>query len=201
MRPQFSKHVQADITLGEQHTARATITSELGKRWQSTFAVELQAGVPVIASLLIKPQGDTVPPGGLSARLVRTLKFSLPRKELRDFTESIQKLHPELEHLAAEGQAPHRKSDRGRTDLFYARIANQYCKLLESGKRNPARIIAKRRKEPPTRVRYMLWQARKRGLLDPVKKGLAGGELTPKCEAILKASMEARTKNRKEKTR
>lgn len=194
--PQIGKHVQIDMPLGEGAKAEALIISTLGKSWRATYLMKMQRGVPVIAQLLIEPQGSTVPPGGLSARLLRTLKFTLPRKELKALRE-LRRKYPPIEYegkflsnplLETEAKAPHTEHKGGRPDLFYARIAQQYCKLLESGAKNPALTLAKERNEAPGNVRYMLWRARKRGLLDPVTKGRAGGDLTTECLELLKSS-------------
>jgi hypothetical protein len=192
--PTVGQWSQIDLELGPSDAA--VVTTKLGRGWKATYRLALQRGVSVIAGLSIEPWGSGVPPGGLSARLLRTLKFTLPRRELRRLAEIVQK-HPVVYEgrfqsspfLATEAQASRREYLKGRQDSFYAEIAKQYCKLAGSHVKNPIQVIAKSRSLSPSKVRDMIFQARKRGLLTkPPKQGRMGGELTLKCIALLTAT-------------
>ena len=197
----------ARITL--QH--RAWVEIPLGNgEWTTAARLLPQNGVPVIAELRIFPhvpsarQGPgqwgeefaglraKVPPGGISTRLLRGLRLSLTGSAWKQFREAMQKLAGkddwvEKSHgLSVAAPEAKRAYRRGRPDSFYALVAKRYCKVIESGKRNPVQKIAHSIGESESKVRDMILQARKRGLLTrPPKQGRIGGLLTPKGQALL----------------
>lgn len=87
---------------------------------------------------------------------------------------------------------PHPGS-RGRDDLFYARLAQAYVEALAEAPRAPLRRMldeaaAAGEHETADGLRGRLRRARERGFLTAAPVGQAGGELTPKATAILRAA-------------
>jgi hypothetical protein len=82
-----------------------------------------------------------------------------------------------------------RPGRKGRPDVFYAELAKKYVELLE-GTSTPTKDLAERLGYSPSSVRDFLHQARRRELLSPAVKGMAGGELTNKAMWLLAAKGE-----------
>jgi hypothetical protein len=191
----------------------AWIEIPLGNEWTAACRLLPQNGVPVIGELRIFPYDPSerrhsagrwsgefagkrahVPAGGLSSRLLRTLRLSLSGALWKRYRHQLLELPGDQTWLSSyhgfslgAGNQPKRPYRRGRPDIFYARLAQRYCKLFDSGVRNPVQSIAGSIKESPSKVRDMILQARKRGLLTrPPKQGRMGGLLTPKAKIILK---------------
>ncbi len=79
------------------------------------------------------------------------------------------------------------ESGRGRPDKFYAQIAQEYVNLWTTGRPHPIAEISTRRSIPKGKVRDMVREARRRGLLTPgTGRGRIGGQLTPRALAYLK---------------
>ena len=178
--------------VGKDAPAEAKVTVPLGEEWTAEYEIVSQGGVPVIADLHITPETKgQVPAGGLSARLLRSLRLSIPRrllKEAGEFERKYPMQHREqiLSNPLLNAAPPKREYRRGRPNLFYAELAERYVTLWFSGVRKPLQVIAKERKQPAAKVRDMISQARKRGLLTkPPKQGSMGGQLTAQCLALL----------------
>ena len=192
----------------------------LGDRWIAACRIRAQDGQPVVAELRVFPsepsrpvcggrwsaevRGDQaeVPPGGLTARLLREVRIG---EHVRHFTKSLQgSLQTWRSPPIASGQpAPwgwpperggfvppavrniHRLGRKGRPDLFYAKLARQYVTRLRSGSARPVKEIATAQSLPQERVRDMIHEARKRGLLTRFEQGRPGGELTERCNEVL----------------
>lgn len=93
-------------------------------------------------------------------------------------------LHAELRQLREAIDAAPRPGRRGRGDQFYAEIAAQYVRLLDSTD-NPVAAMAGAIYKSPSQVRGLLREARDRDLLTAAPAGRAGGFLTPKAHSVL----------------
>jgi hypothetical protein len=57
-------------------------------------------------------------------------------------------------------------------------------------------VIARRRRQPPSRVRDMVHAARRRGLLSRHRPGVRGGELTDRAKTLLRRETSRRQRRR-----
>lgn len=179
----------------------------LGPRWKVAFRLANQRGQPVIAEARIFPDeperypvgqwsGEygapaTVPPGGLTARILRTIRTQAFRHDLRTitsrWTEKLKDLMPEL-RVAVHSQSPPvpTRGRKGRTDRELARIAAAYERAYLAG-RPAIAAIAEAFKFSLSKARDAVRRARTRGLLSGGgKQGKGGGLLTPDARALLK---------------
>ncbi|NED58721.1 hypothetical protein G3I24_48530 [Micromonospora aurantiaca] len=78
-----------------------------------------------------------------------------------------------------------RRGKAERTDNDYAGLALTYALLLQDGVRSPIQHLAQRHGGSPGTWANRVAEARRRGLLTPVKGGEAGGGLTEKAERLL----------------
>jgi hypothetical protein len=169
-------------------------------------------GRPVVAEVHVFPAGRSgrVPPGGLRGRLVRNeVKVSDHLAEnwpqvLKGFQEVFgdvlfaqggpldrQGLKPAAEEI------PVRRRGRPRTtDLELARVAQEYAIRVQGPEnRTAARDTATALHYEGKTIKGHLTEARKRGLLTPPPvRGKAGGDLTPKGQAVLAAAGELRVR-------
>ncbi|WP_432485328.1 hypothetical protein [Kineococcus esterisolvens] len=72
-----------------------------------------------------------------------------------------------------------------RSDLDYARLALEYVLRVEDGDRAPAVSLANQYGSTPGTWTNRITEARRRGLLTPVKRGESGGRLTEQAEQLL----------------
>jgi hypothetical protein len=72
-----------------------------------------------------------------------------------------------------------------RSDEFYAKLARDYAQQVAHGSPRPTADVARRRRLSPSKVRDMLHEARRRGLLSPTVRGRFGGQLTDRAREIL----------------
>ena len=202
----------------EFRATEAWVEIPLGNEWTAACRLLPQGGVPIVAELRVYPRDPSgrhspgrwsgefagvkarVPPGGLSTRLLRGLRLSASSTAWKGFRQAMQKLPENHEWVKRwhgfsvdSEERPKREYRRGRPDIFYARIAARYCRILHAGRRNAVQIIASSIKQPESKVRDMVLQARKRGLLTrPPKQGRMGGQLTPKAERLLRPERKAK---------
>lgn len=85
---------------------------------------------------------------------------------------------------------PRRPGPAGHGDAYYAAFAAEYVALIEAGEARPIAVMAATRGQgwTPKLVRETVSRCRPRGhgmLTDPPRRGVAGGELTPKALQIL----------------
>lgn len=202
--------------------------------WVAASRLAVQAGRLVVAEVRVFPDEDTalrrenppgrwsaevlgvnavVPPGGLTARLLHSVRLGEYPQHLRDVIKfvserlGVQAFEPGGS-LAALGLAPEIERPRarrkfGREDRDYAELAREYVRLIEQGSRRPnAEIAAQRRKLLPdtfrrdtrgltekqvvAKVTGWLHEARNRGLLAPkeAKQGRPEGTLTAFAERV-----------------
>jgi len=190
------------------------LETELGNGWMAATWLELQDGRRVVAQLTIcpaprsakagttrqgrhpgeRPADAPVPAGGITARLLRTVKLGASAEPvIADYRRWIKKSFgaDALQRLDAHTGRParRRRKKRPRTrravDGFYAELAHQYVQLLEHGERAPTTTLARIRGERIEKVRSHIHLARKNGFLTETKPGKAGGVLTPLALAVL----------------
>jgi hypothetical protein len=190
------------------------LETELGNGWMAATWLELQDGRRVVAQLTIcpapgsakagttrdgrhkgeRPPDAPVPAGGITARLLRTVKLGASAEPvIADYRRWIKKSFgaDALQRLDAHTGRParRRRKKRPRTrravDGFYAELAHQYVQLLEHGERAPTTTLARIRGERIEKVRSHIHLARKNGFLTETKPGKAGGVLTPLALAVL----------------
>jgi hypothetical protein len=179
------------------HPTEVNFSTPIDDYWSAEFHVAAQDGQVVITDLRIGPSvsGDVfnpppaMPPGGLTARTLRSVRFSEVLEHARSTLAEIA----DSTGLAGDSglsretlDAPRRPGRRGRPDLFYAEYAAEYVAAVRRGSRRPVPDIAATHNETPAYVRDVLHAARTRGLLThPPAKGRPGGVLTEKALAVL----------------
>ncbi len=113
-------------------------------------------------------------------------------------TRSLQALKgvPSLKVYMPAPAPKHPKRGRPplRSDAFYARIALDYTERVAQGSPRPTAAISQARNLPQSKVRDMVHQARRRGLLSEGIRGRLGGQLTERGRKILEAD-RARSEN------
>lgn len=111
----------------------------------------------------------------------RAADTSLTAKERR----ALRKV---AERWAADFAEQPRTGPKGRDLHDYALLAAQYVELL--GHPNPVEMLAERLHLSVQQTRNLVWQARRRGLLTPVRQGRAGGNLTETALALLREARD-----------
>ncbi len=127
---------------------------------------------------------DTVPDGGVSARLLRCIRLS----DLQELVAASLSDHgddgPASGLLAGIG----RPGTAGRPDRYFAEWAFAYAKKLAEGSRSPIKDLAAEHGRSPGQVRDLIHDARVRGLLSRERQGRAAGSLTAKAIRLLRES-------------
>jgi hypothetical protein len=176
----------ANLPDGTHWTARVTERNADG--WKVTVDFVEQNGAPVVREVRVAPRSRATPLGGLSMRRLQALKIQ-PLLELARETAA--------RHLADDPHAQEevsalltqpllrRPGRRGHHDLVYALLAVEYESLILAGERKPVVAIAKARHLSRARVRDMVLEARRRGLLTPAARGRASGAATPKARRVI----------------
>jgi len=187
------------------------LETELGNGWMVVEAFEIQAGRRVVAELKVCPappqvgahpmrmwgersEDDVVPAGGITARLLRTVKvgkYAAP--VIADYREWIRKHFGSdgLKRLDAATARPSRNRHKRKArshraaSLFYAELARDYVLLWEKGVKSPTGELARLRGVALEKVRSWVHLARANGLLTETSRGKAGGELTALARKIL----------------
>jgi hypothetical protein len=184
----------------------------LAPRWLVVFRVVDQRGQPVIAEVRVFPALEThdeektwpqptgrwrgeyggktfVPPGGLTARLLRGIRTQVFQKDLRRIMAYHAK---DLAHgdsgvtLSAAPPPSATRGRKGRSDRELARIARTYERAYMAGRPSIA-DVAKAHRLSLSQARDAVSRARVRGLLSPAStQGKRGGLLTPLAHEILK---------------
>jgi len=88
-----------------------------------------------------------------------------------------------LQRWVAVFDSVRRPGRRGRDDAAYAAVAERYVSLLGAGR--AIALLAEELSYSPSRVRDLVYEARRRGLLTATRRGAEGGELTAKALALL----------------
>jgi len=148
----------------------------------------------------VRLSGTEIPAGGLTAGVLRRLRFGEGRRFLRQFLRSVQAdrgdaIFGESGMLGLAGfQAPEappvsrtsRPGPAGRSDAFYAGVARDYVSAVDGGSLQPVRDLARRRRVTVVSARAWVHRARARGMLTGEHgPGRFGGQLTPKATQLL----------------
>ena len=203
-----------DSNVIKRPATEALLETELGNGWMVVEWIEIQSGRRVVAEVTIcpappplqagayrarmygdRPEDGPVPPGGITARLLRTVKVGkYPDRLLDNYRRWVKKefgvaaLKRLDEHV---GRPSRRRRRRPRTrrasDLYYAKLAGDYAMLWQRGIRTPTMELSKLRGLPLEKMRSHIHLARANGLLPETTRGKAGGVLTPKARQILDA--------------
>lgn len=168
--------------------------------WTMAYQIFEQAGRPVIGEVRIFPSepgrqehgvwsgaAALVPTGGLTLRLLKRVPLAAQARH-------VDAVFAELRKLVGASPAPRRpapasgvrRGRKGRPDVFYAQLADDYLKALNRS-RAPVADLAQRRGVRATQVRDWLHLARRRGLLSAPTRGetVASGVLTERALALL----------------
>ena len=173
---------------------------QLGE-WVVDYTVVSQDGDPVISELHISAgdiddpdQPGRVPPGGISARLLRRLRPAAALRYARSaLAERARPEDPLADAVALHGyrelalEGDRRPGRRGRTDRFYAEIAAAYVQVMDAESLHPVKDVAERMNYSRARIRDLLGEARRRGLLTGTSRGRAAGRLTDKARRALES--------------
>ena len=188
----------------------------IGSEWMAAYRLVAQEGLPVIAEFRLFPAEDhrhrpkghwsaevlgaraKVPPGGITARLVRQARVGEHQRFAGEFLRYVYQrlgegpfapgapLERRRFHPPTKGKAGVSSRRSRKPDFFYVRIASTYAAEVEKGSRSPIVDTAKRLHiNEPSRVRDWIHEARQRGLLSSAQWGKRGGELTHRGWEIL----------------
>lgn len=181
-----------------------------GGEWIAAYRLMPEDGREVVAELRVFPNepgrprvgqwsaerlGNSaqVPPGGLGARLLRTVKVAdhlvnLPRSMKRPGSAGLAKVLAQQGFTDLGPDSLHGR--RGHSDLFYAQVARDYVSLLDEHAPKPIRALMSKLKDAgrplsEAAVRDLVRRARQRGLLTGTTRGKPGGRLTQRAIALL----------------
>lgn len=193
VRKRAAREAWLEVDTLEDGTERLWVMSFLRDGWISALRVEEQGGRPVVAELRIfYPQGQELPPGGLTARVRADVRTdSLLRQTLGDvlamqtragkrvgeyLPEDVSRASPRLGATTA----------RRWTDLELARLAADYLRLCRET-RAPVQALAEQWGLNPGHARQLLFRAGDRFLLEGRVPGKAGGSLGERAKDLLAA--------------
>lgn len=191
----------------EWDPATNTLETELGNGWMVIETFQMQGGRRVVSQLTICPapppalagtarkgrrKGETaptpVPPGGITARLLREVKVGKYAEVIADYRNWVRQQFGvsalrRLDKHAGRPSRTRRKQPMNRraSDRFYAELARDYTLLWQQRVRSPTAELARLRGVPVVKVRSHIHLARVNGFLTDTSRGKAGGELTKKA--------------------
>lgn len=194
-------------TVGLALVKEAWVETPLGPGWIAAYRLVPQRGMPVVAELRIFPaesgrprqpgrwSGEflgvaaRVPPGGLTTRLLRTVRVGGYRRFAGRVVRETRAKWPEfgadeLGPLREPKDQP-RRGRPSRPRAFFAEIARDYVRSIEAGSHRPVADVARRRRLASGQVRDALHRARLLGLLERGGRGRYGGALTEGARALL----------------
>lgn len=206
---------------GRGERSRLVLTRSLGDGWVVEYVLRKQQGRWVVDELRIifRGQQTSLPLGGLPARVVKQVTLGAAYDLLRDEAKAVlegkvhegtsgRTLTPEEARHHFESlmggppetyadMAPHRPGRTGRPDIFYARIADSYVRLVRAGSRSPVKDLAAALRKrgdwySDGSVSQLVFTARERGLLSESPVGRAGGDLTPEARKLLESEGSTR---------
>jgi hypothetical protein len=183
--------------------------------WTAAFRISAQAGGFVVSEIRVYPEhrepgvpigfpglwpgsfrsvddDPIVPVGGITSKVLRAVRAGAPQEA------GMECFREEGAASAIDAAPPSQRRDAV-SDVELARLSRDYVAALrrqQPGARlSPVQYLAARYELPLTTVRGRIHLARKRGLLGATlnRQGKAGGQLTPKAEALLS---DARTPKR-----
>lgn len=124
-----------------------------------------------------------IPLGELENSARETIRFELAVRVHSEFPAVAQSIGDDGAALRSSLSDRVRPGRRGRPDKAYASLAAEYVNRLGSGRE--VAELADAFGYSTSRMRNMLYEARRRGLLTRPPKGKSGGQLTPKALALL----------------
>jgi hypothetical protein len=135
-----------------------------------------------IAVLTISPAGGDVPPGGITAGVLRAVHVRELHLAARAAAAQLRRFGdvPGLDSWTAA----RRPGRAGRAESYYAAWAAEYVNRLATSP-TPVLDLADQHHLSPSQVRGILNAARRRDLLTAAPAGRAGGDLTAKARRIL----------------
>jgi hypothetical protein len=194
-----------------QRLEEVWIEVDLGNAWTAAYRITPQDGVPVIAELRVFPRESvkpparrpgqwtdaalgmsaTVPPGGLTTRLLRQLRGSDLRDGLAHFPQVEGVVTPAGLNLRQAGfhtlKRPTRLKGRGWSEETLLQAAVFYAK----GGQHPVKDLATVMHLRPSQARDLLQTARNKGFLTPGRQGVRSRALTAKArERIIALAKE-----------
>jgi hypothetical protein len=183
----------------ESGHSSALVKSPLSEDWQVSVAFANREGKASVESIYIEPTSDP-PRDALTTRLLRRIR-------LGELLAQAQAQVPSGagEHFQFLAQTPRRGRRRLISDLELAGLAVAYEAACTTSAAQPRLVLAKERKESPGRVRDLIHEARRRGLLSPAVPGKAGGTATAEARRLLAESQKSanrggeQRRNRKKK--
>ncbi len=171
--------------------------------------------------------GAPIPPGGLPSSLLRKVRLGpiyqflatevstdawaaraadFARRGFETPAEGEARTKRWAAHLLDLGFEDfiYRPGRHGREDVWFARLAAAYVRLIEKGSRAPVRDLTAWLRESTGEklseesVRQLIHEARKgRGMLTDAPSGRAGGALTPKAREQLETTSKRQSRGRK----
>lgn len=151
--------------------------------WQATWVFEVLTRPPRPVSVRIHPTKPDQPPGPLDVRVLRNVKVTDAKEQLRRDLRL-----PEAEELFGVSfdvdDLARRPGSAGRDDYQYAALAADYVSRLGRVSA-PVQAVADARNMSRSRVQNVLNEARNRGLLTRPGGRRAGGDLTAKARKVL----------------
>ena len=136
----------------------------------------------VLSRLVVEAEGE-VPAAGITSRLLHELSapemLTAYRSAAREAEATVGVSPSALDHSSV--------GRRGRSDYYYAvwALAYTYSQEGPDGPVPAAETLARANNLSVSRVRSILGEARKRGLLSQAPVGRQGGEMTEKASRIL----------------
>jgi len=126
------------------------------------------------------------PPTPLNTEVIRSIHPAELVRYAKRVLANGQVVDVGLSTEAAEFRSNPRPGKVGRPDIFYARVAAKYVGLRETSS-SPTKDLAVYLYVSQSQARDLIHEARHRRLLTKTKRGVAGGELTPKARDLLAA--------------
>lgn len=197
------------------HTRR--LETEIGGGWMVIEQFNVVGGRQVVEMLTICPApppdrpgvaqpgrvvgeppiGALIPKGGITARLLRTVKVGRGTDALEDYKTWLaghfgSAALVRLEELVGNPGQRHRSGKPRASDLYYAALAKDYVDLWNKGVKAPIGALAKLHRVSPEKIRSHVHLARSGGFLTKAKTvGAKGGELTAKSHRLLAVAEES----------
>lgn len=193
----------------------------LAERWLAAFRLVNKHGIPSVAELRVFPlppgpqtskrpagrwsgeygEAQGVPPGGLTARQLRMVRFQTFKRALRKVLarhgEALSSLAGDVPDIPRSVPQAATRGRKGRPDTELAKIAAIYEQAHLSDN-PPVAAVAKACRLSLTQARDVVRRARTRGLLTAAhKQGSGGGLLTPQARALLAYDRDVKEGGRK----
>jgi hypothetical protein len=210
----------------------------LDERWLVAYRVVVRDGRALVAELRVFPNEPSeerdpgewsgqwlgrkapVPAGGLSTRVLRSIRLGHDVHSLTGLVDRVKKKGKAYQWLLdpdhgwygyfgiteALSTKPVRRSvsGPGRPALppeEYARVAAAYVRAIGRGSPTPVQEVARELALRLSTVRSRIHAARERGLLDRGRQGYAGGQLSPVARKLLKQTKRGSRHGKKTRTR